>query len=95
MDHTTKNCGHCHEYKEIQEFNKNKSRRDGLHHTCKECVKVMGNKYSEQQILIKKPITNNKITCECGVTINENIYDSHIKTQYHLKKVIPKMIEIK
>lgn len=36
---TLKTCSKCKEEKESSNFCKNKSRRDGLHHACKSCVK--------------------------------------------------------
>lgn len=34
-----KRCNHCNLKKDPADFYKNKSRKDGLHHTCKACVK--------------------------------------------------------
>jgi len=36
----TKKCSHCKEYKELAEFHKNKSKKDGHQHACKECRKI-------------------------------------------------------
>jgi hypothetical protein len=32
-----KKCSHCQEWKELSEFHKDKSSKDGLHHTCRKC----------------------------------------------------------
>lgn len=83
-------CGHCRITKNLEQFNKNRSRKDGIYNICKECLKVIRKNYREK-IQTEKPKTHIKITCECGVAINEAIYANHIKTQYHLAKVATKV----
>ena len=34
-----KRCGHCHELLQINEFNKDKTRKDGLSSSCKNCIR--------------------------------------------------------
>jgi hypothetical protein len=36
----TKTCTHCHQEKDVSEFNKDYSRKDGLCGWCKECQSI-------------------------------------------------------
>lgn len=40
-----KRCGHCHEWKDESNFCKNKNYKDGLHNTCRQCVKEYKKEY--------------------------------------------------
>lgn len=42
---TTKLCKCCNTTKEINQFNKNKSKKDGLSSECKECIKIYKKEY--------------------------------------------------
>jgi 5-methylcytosine-specific restriction endonuclease McrA len=37
-------CSRCNEVKPVDEFNKNKSSRDGLDHRCRACISILGKK---------------------------------------------------
>lgn len=41
METQTKQCPHCKEYKPLQDFGKNKSRKDGLQAYCRCCTSIM------------------------------------------------------
>lgn len=41
----TKRCPHCKEHKELTEFHKNKSKKDGLQPVCKKCRKIYTRKH--------------------------------------------------
>lgn len=43
-----KKCSMCGEIKPINNFNKDKSRKDGYYHRCKECNKIYNKKYREE-----------------------------------------------
>lgn len=45
----SKKCNNCKEEKLISEFGKNKSRKDGHSQFCKECIKVLDQKYRPNQ----------------------------------------------
>ena len=47
-------CSKCHEIKEVSEFIKNKSRKDGVGTFCKECMKEYGTEYYKQNADKKK-----------------------------------------
>ena len=40
-----KKCGMCKVVKELTEFNKNKSRKDGRGTNCRECAKIKSKEY--------------------------------------------------
>jgi 5-methylcytosine-specific restriction endonuclease McrA len=42
-----KRCSRCHCHKELTDFNKNKSRKDGLRHTCKSCDKEQNKEFKK------------------------------------------------
>lgn len=42
-----KRCSTCHEYKTLNNFNKDKSRKDGFSWRCKQCHAVMNKKYNQ------------------------------------------------
>lgn len=41
----TKKCNKCNEFKPLAEFNRNKTRKDGLHTYCKKCNKEVSANY--------------------------------------------------
>ena len=43
-----KRCSKCSLTKELDEFNKNKSKKDGLATECKHCKKLQDKKYREE-----------------------------------------------
>ena len=45
MDKTTKKCSSCKEEKDLNQFNKNKRRSDGLNTLCKYCSRKRSRKY--------------------------------------------------
>lgn len=47
----TKRCCHCKENKGLSEFCRNKSRKDGLNHRCKSCVKEYEAEHKEEKKL--------------------------------------------
>jgi poly-D-alanine transfer protein DltD len=64
-------------------------------------IKTEIDKLKQVETKITKPTkattNNNKITCECGCTINKSSWYSHIKTKKHLKKLeeVNKVEEVK
>jgi hypothetical protein len=59
----TKQCMKCKKYKELSEYNKNKSRKDGLQTCCRECSniysKVLYPKY-KQRIMDRNKVNRQK-----------------------------------
>lgn len=59
----TKKCSTCHEFKSLNEFNKNKAKKDGLSSHCRKCSKKY-NKYhysiNKQYYIKKAKITKEK-----------------------------------
>ncbi len=56
-----KNCSACQTKKELSEFNKNKSKKDGLASNCRECAARISRKYySENQEKHKKLVMERK-----------------------------------
>lgn len=51
-----KKCTKCKEMKDLDQFNKNKSRSDGLGNTCRECMKVVRTKYylANKELVMQK-----------------------------------------
>lgn len=45
----TKVCGKCKQEKELSEFTKNKSNKDGLDHNCRQCKAEIMKKYRDKQ----------------------------------------------
>lgn len=43
-------CGKCKQTKSIDEFYKDKSKKDGLHTVCKVCIKIFQKEYAETEI---------------------------------------------
>ena len=51
---TTKVCGKCKVKKDVSEYRKNKSRKDGLQSECKKCGNKRGKKYRERSDIKEK-----------------------------------------
>lgn len=51
-----KYCGTCKQEKELIEFNKNKSKKDGLNSICRECSKKRSKKYYSENIKKHKKV---------------------------------------
>lgn len=49
-----KQCSTCKKFKQLSEFYKDKSRKDGLHHHCKNCLKNFKMKTKEHDKLLSK-----------------------------------------
>ena len=63
----TKQCLKCNENKFLNQFNKNKAKKDGLDIYCKDCIKEKAKKYYNPYIpLIAKDKINNKICIKCN-----------------------------
>lgn len=57
-----KECCKCKLFKELKEFNKNKSKKDGLATECKSCKKIQNKKYRKEHLSYYKIYyENNKI----------------------------------
>lgn len=54
MNTNIKYCSKCGEFKSIDEFYKNRSKKDGLQSFCKECKKIMDKKWNEDNEGYKK-----------------------------------------
>lgn len=83
---TTKICCCCKETKDISQFNKNKSKKDGLSTECKSCIKIYKDEYRKNNaekisISKKKHYEENKekVLSKCAEWKNSN-------REYHNKK---------
>ena len=67
-----KRCSCCKMIKDISEFSKNKTRKDGYHSECNSC------KHQRYQLY-------NKIFCNtCNKEVVKHYFDQHLKTKKHL-----------
>ncbi len=67
-----KRCSYCKITKNISEFSKNKSRKDGYHSECNSC------KHQRYQLY-------NKILCNsCNIEVVKHYFEQHLKTRKHL-----------
>jgi hypothetical protein len=65
MDIILKRCEHCKQKKELECFNKNKSRKDGYADCCKNCRKEENKKYYKpRKETLKKRLSKHNITPE-------------------------------
>lgn len=93
MENTTKVCTCCKIAKSILEFNKNKSKKDGLSTECKSCIKIYKDEYRKnnaEKISIGKKkhyeANKEKVLAKCAEWKNNN-REHHNKTsrEYHNK----------
>lgn len=61
-----KTCQKCNQDKQFIQFNKNKSKKDGLDIYCKECVIENSKKYRPERIILLPQDPNNKICIKCS-----------------------------
>lgn len=68
---TTKRCRHCKQEKPVTEFNKNRSKKDGLRSDCRECHRAHKREYQKKNAA-RNPgevaVPPEKRCPECGVT---------------------------
>jgi hypothetical protein len=76
----SKKCCRCKIVKDIKDFYKNKTRKDGFQPECSQC------KY-ELYFLSKEKLFP-KVTCACGKTIYKYYLEKHLKTKYHAQHEI-------
>jgi len=59
-------CQKCNQDKPLTQYNKNKSKKDGLDIYCKECVIENSKKYRPERIILLPQDPNNKICVKCS-----------------------------
>jgi hypothetical protein len=59
-------CQKCNQYKPLTQYNKNKSKKDGLDIYCKGCVIENSKKYRPERIILLPQDPNNKICVKCS-----------------------------
>lgn len=89
-----KHCSKCHKNKDKSEFNKNKTKKDGLQATCKECNKIASKKHyrsnkekyiarnQKVKLQARKFILNiflNSQCIDCGETCPACLQFDHVK----------------
>jgi hypothetical protein len=94
---TTKICSKCGIEKELSEFYKNKTRKDGYHNWCKKChdehekQKYLNNPEKKRQIYknweLNNPLKNLIGGCRSRAKINNIICDSPEDLYEHLKPI--------
>ena len=91
MEITNKACRVCEVVKSLSEFYKALQVKDGYKATCKECtIKHRKSCRDAPKQKVEEPESNIKIMCECGLEVRKNIHDSHVKTEYHQRRLLPK-----
>lgn len=73
----TKRCAHCHQWKQVSEFNKNRSEKDRLDHQCRECRRESKNRSNYRRGIYKPLGTNRECACYLGVHVAERVL-SHV-----------------
>lgn len=69
-----KKCTKCKEDKSLDEFNKNKTRKDGLQNICKNCSQEKSRNYYQNNVEVQRKIIktqNKRRKQECRDNINE------------------------
>lgn len=57
-----KKCSKCKEYKDLDHFNKNKTKKDGLSTFCKICTNIVNKQYYEKNGEKHRKVTNKRKT---------------------------------
>ncbi len=65
-------CTKCLKFKRSNDFNK--------HYWCKECKNLSMKKYNDELKFIDK-------VCECGRKVNIRSYNTHLKSNYHKRRL--------
>ena len=84
-----KTCCRCKEPKEVSDFYKNKSTKDGFSHECKKCIKSCQDKYREKnrEILNERAKKRSKNLNESQVSaLREKVRARNAKTGYTKKQ---------
>lgn len=78
MKKTEKRCSHCKQTKDICNFNKNKSTKDGFHHQCKDCANKYRIKYQKTKTA---KIRQKHAMLKYRYSLTKEEYDNLLKIQ--------------
>lgn len=82
-----KKCSKCKQEKQLSEFCKRKTSKDGLDGQCKECKNDNSNKYMENLLKAKNAVPNKKLCSRCGQEKESSEYYGSKRTPDGLRHI--------